>query len=204
MIEKFEDCLKLANEFLLTKERKNYYEFKVIDEDFSDYCSYTNELSDKEVLQVRQLKEKYPDDYTKHLDEIFDDPDVIHDFSCGDEIVSIDTDYVIHKYAVTIHELKPDGTVFSFPHSIELKDEEYAKLLAWQLYDVHLTINMLRHRDRSLYDTVMRCIDAHYYQLEGYYWVDNPYVATLDEVKTDAAEILQKYNLKQSSGYLVG
>ena len=34
IIHTFEQALKLANEFLVTKERKNFYEFECIDEMF--------------------------------------------------------------------------------------------------------------------------------------------------------------------------
>ena len=34
IIHTFEQALKLANEFLVTKERKNFYEFECIDEIF--------------------------------------------------------------------------------------------------------------------------------------------------------------------------
>ena len=203
IIETFEQAKKLANEFLSTKERKNYYDFECIDEEFSENVCYTNELSDEEVSKILQLKDKYPNDYSLHLDEMFDDPDYIHDFSAGQEIVSIDTDHAQHKYAVTIHEPKPDGQVRSFAHSIILNDDEYAQLLAWHLFDEHLTINTLRHRDSNLCGTIMRAIDYYFYQPEGYLWVDNPYLATLDEAKADAETIVAKNNIKRDGGYLV-
>jgi hypothetical protein len=201
-IETLEQAQKLATEFLATKERKNYYDFECIDEEFSENVCYSNELSDKEVSKILQLKEKYPKDYGLHLDEIFDDPDYVHDFSAGQEIVSIDTDHAQHKYAVTIHELKPDGQVRSIAHSITLRDDEYIRLLAWQLFDEHLTINTLRHRDSNLCGVIMRAIDYYFYQPEGYLWIDNPYTATLDEAKADVDAIVAQKGIKRGGGYL--
>lgn len=115
IIHTFEQALKLANEFLVTKERKNFYEFECIDEMFDKSVCYANELSDDEVSKINQLKEKYPDNYVLHLNEIFDDPDDICNFSEGQELVSIDTDYVMHKYAVTIYIVQlPNKQLQSF------------------------------------------------------------------------------------------
>jgi len=49
----------------------------------------------------------------------------------------------------------------------------------------------------------MRGIDGHYYQPEGYLWVDNPYVATLDEAKADAETIIRQHDITRGGGYLV-
>lgn len=201
MIENFEQALQLANEFLTTKERKNYYETKGYCETYDNNAGMLVELSDEMASQIRSLKERYGQDFANHLKEIIDDEDVISDMFYGNP-VDIDLDYVYHQYTFKIHELKPDGTVISFPCNIDLKDEEYARLLAWHLYDDHLTINILRQRDSSLYDTITRGIDGHYYQEEGYLWVDNPYVATLDEAKADSETIIRQHNIQRSSGYL--
>lgn len=60
IINTFEQALKLANEFLVTKERKNFYEFECIDEMFDKSVCYANELSDDEVSKIKQLKENTP------------------------------------------------------------------------------------------------------------------------------------------------
>ena len=202
-IEDFETALKLANEFLSTKERKNYYDFEAIDEECWENVIYANALSDDEVAQLRTLKEKFGKKFVEHLDEVYDDPDIIHDLTCGCEIVDIDLDHVAHRYACKIHELKPDGTISTYNQDVELSDDQYSKLLAWHLFDVHLTINTLRHRDNDLYLAVMRGIDNYYYQIEGYYWVDNPYVATLDEAKADADTIMHQHDIQRDGGYLI-
>ena len=199
----FNQCLELAQQFLAKKERKNYYDFKAIDEEVSGYVYYSNALSDDEVAQLRALKEKYGEKFTEHLDEVYDDPDIIHDLTCGCEIVDIDIDHVAHKYACKIHELKPDSTVSTYNQDVELSDDQYAELLAWHLFDEHLTINTLRHRDNNLYLAIMRGIDNYYYQIEGYYWVDNPYVATLDEAKADADAIIRLHDIQRDGGYLI-
>ena len=145
LIETFEQALQLANEFLATKERKNYYESKGISEPYPEYAGMLVELSDDLVSQIRTLKERYGQDFVNHLQEIIDDEDVISDMFYGDP-VDINLDYVYHQYAFKIHELKPDGTTNVYSCNIDLKDEEYARLLAWHLYDEHLTINILRQQ----------------------------------------------------------
>ena len=200
-IETFEQALQLANEFLATKERKNYYESKGFGDPCPEYVGMLIELSDDMVSQIRELKERYGQDFVNHLNEVIDDEDVISDMFYG-EPVDIDLDNVMHQYAFTIHELKPDGTVSNYPWSIELKDEEYARLLAWHLFDEHLTINILRQRDGNLYNTIMRGIDSHYYELEGFFCAEYPYVATLDEAKADTDAIIRMHDIKREGGFL--
>ena len=105
MIENFEDSLKLATEFLPKKERKNYYEFKVIQEPFAEYLVAQNELSDEDVKRLHELKEKYQETFVEHLSEALDE-DTIDDLDCGDELVDIDFDNVQHQYRFKVHHLK--------------------------------------------------------------------------------------------------
>ena len=67
MIETFEQALQLANEFLATKERKNYYESKGISEPYPEYAGMLVELSDDLVSQIRTLKERYGQEFVNHL-----------------------------------------------------------------------------------------------------------------------------------------
>ncbi len=200
-IETFEDSLKLANEFLTKKERKNLYEFKVIEEPFDDYVYPKNELSDEEVERLRQLKAKYQEAFVEHLNEALDE-DTIDNLDCGDELVDIDLDYVMHQYRFKVHHLKPDGTVVSYDRMVELKDEEYARLLAWHLFDNHLIINTLRYRDSNLYSRILREVDLYYWEDGIAITVDNPYLVTMDEVKADAEMIMKEKGIQQSLGYL--
>lgn len=202
IIQTFEQALKLANEFLVTKERKNFYEFECIDEMFDKSVCYANELSDDEVSKINQLKEKYPDNYVLHLNEIFDDPDDICNFSEGQELVSIDTDYVMHKYAVTIYIVQlPNKQLQSFSDEIILTDVEYTRLLAWHLLYKNITMNSLYYYDRNLFSAITRNIDNYFYQLEGYMMVANsPYCASLDEAIADAEAIINLYNIERFDG----
>ena len=202
IIHTFEQALKLANEFLVTKERKNFYEFECIDEMFDKSVCYANELSDDEVSKINQLKEKYPDNYVLHLNEIFDDPDDICNFSEGQELVSIDTDYVMHKYAVTIYIVQlPNKQLQSFSDEIILTDVEYTRLLAWHLLYKNITMNSLYYYDGNLFSAITRNIDNYFYQLEGYMMVANsPYCASLDEAIADAEAIINLYNIERFDG----
>lgn len=48
-IDIFEDCQQLAQNFLATKERVNYYETKGIADPYPDYVSMLTALTDEEV-----------------------------------------------------------------------------------------------------------------------------------------------------------
>lgn len=200
--QSFENCLKLAAEFLTEKERKNYYLFTAYD-DFSDtdYGCF-NVLSDSDVAQLRELKDKYGRAFFGHLGEVFDDPDTIHDFTGGGDILDIDLDTVYHRYGIVLHELHPDGAVFSTRTKVTLSDDQYARLIAWHLYDEHLTMNLLRHHDRELYDVVMLAADNYYSDTDcDCLMVSHPYLVTLDEAKADSEQIVVKHNIKRNGWY---
>ena len=201
MIENFEDSLKLATEFLAKKERKNYYEFKVVQEPFADYVFPLNELSDEDVKHLRELKEKYQEAFVKHLSEALDE-DTIDDLDCGDELVDIDLDNVQHQYRFKVHHLKQDGTVRSYDRLVTLTDEEYARLLAWHVFDNHLIINTLRYRDSNLYNRILREVDLYYWEDGIAIMQDDPYLVTMDEAKADAEMIVKENGINHTSGYL--
>ena len=200
-IENFEDSLKLATEFLAKKERKNYYEFKVVQEPFADYVFPLNELSDEDVKRLRELKEKYQEAFVKHLSEALDE-DTIDDLDCGDELVDIDLDNVQHQYRFKVHHLKQDGTVRSYDRLVTLTDEEYARLLAWHVFDNHLIINTLRYRDSNLYNRILREVDLYYWEDGIAIMQDDPYLVTMDEAKADSEMIVKENGIEQTSGYL--
>ena len=197
----FDQCLEMAQQYLAKKERKNYYEFKIIDPPCPEYVYCKVELSDEEVEMLRQLKVKYPEDFCSHLDEIFDE-DTIDDFTCGDEIVDIDLDYVLHQYRFRVHHVKPDGTVSAYDRLVELKDDEYAKLVAFHIFDQHFIINTLRYHDDNLYSRILRGVDQYYYQDNIAMEVDDPYLVTMDEAQADAEAIVKEKGLKRVGGYL--
>ena len=86
----FDECLAMAQDFLTTKQRGCFYRFTALDDNYdSEYCC-DNELSADDVARLRVLKDKYGNAFVGHLDEVFSDPDVIYDFTGGDEILAID------------------------------------------------------------------------------------------------------------------
>ena len=201
MIENFEDSLKLANEFLAKKERKNYYEFEIIQEPFVEHMYCLNELSNEDVERLRELKAKYQEAFVEHLDEALDE-DTIGNLNYGDELVDIDLDYVQHQYRFMVHHIKPDGTVDSYNRMVTLTDDEYARLLAWHVFDNHLVINTLRYRDSKLYSHILREVDRYYWDDCTAMMVDDPYLVTMDEAKADAEMIMKENGIEQTSGYL--
>ena len=199
----FDQCLTLANEFLTTKQRNSFYRFTALDDNFDrEYCCY-NELSADDVARLRTLKDHYGDSFVRHLDEVFSDPDLIHDFTGGGKILAIDLDHVHYHYSVSLHELQPDGTVHTIPTRVAFSDDEYARLLAWHLYDEHLTVNTLRYRVRKLYDTVLDGADLYHTDIDGdCLFISNPYLITLDEARTDADLIVHHHNIERTGAYV--
>ena len=200
ILENFDECLKLAKEYLPTKERKNYYYFKTITEPYPEYTYFLQPIDDAELPALKSLKEKYGEQFPKHLDEVYDDPDVISDFICGDEFIDVDLDTIAHMYTFKTHEVKPDGTIFSFNISVELSDEEYAQLIAWHLLYNHTTSNTLRYQDQKLYDRIWREVD-HRVSDDGCIMTDYPYTVTFDEVLADVDIITRQHNIKYIEGY---
>ena len=201
MIREFDDCLKLAKEYLAHKQRDNYYDFEVLDEEYPEYVHYLNSLSDEEVEKIRQLKKKYPEDYCQHLVEVFEDPDVVHDLSCGQEIISIDTETISHKYRFVSHEVS-DEKWKTRKIQITLSDDDYARLLAWHLFDDHLIINTLYYRDEALYKKIQREVDWAHSDDGWFIPYSNPYIVTMDEANEDADQIRKLNGIEKSSGYM--
>lgn len=199
----FDQCLTLATEFLTTKERSNFYQFTALDDNYgTEYLCY-NELSADDVARLRALKDHYGDDFVSHLNEIFSDPDLLHDFTGGGEILAIDLDNVHYHYGVSLHELQADGTVHTIHTRVAFSDDEYARLVAWHLYDEHLTVNTLRYRDRKLYDSVLDGADLYHTDIDGdCLFVSNPYLITLDEARADADLIVRHHNIERTGAYV--
>lgn len=200
MNEEFQKYLEMAQAYLAKKERKNYYVTKGICEPYPDYCDYLAALTDEEVRQIRALKEQYGEDFISHLNEVFDDEDVISDLFYG-EPVDIDLDDLRHQYAFTISEVNGDEVVLSREVLFELTDSDYAKLLAWHLYDSHLVMNTLFYRDEDLCRKIM--LDSMRYHCdEGVPLLSNPFVFTMDEALYDAEQIRKENNLDKTTGYV--
>ena len=199
----FDECLILAQDFLTTKQRNSFYRFTALDDNFDrEYCCY-NELSADDVARLRVLKDKYGDAFVRHLDEVFSDPDIIHDFTGGGEILAIDLDHVHYYYSVSLHELQPDGTVYTIHTSVAFSDDEYARLIAWHLYDEHIVINTLRYRDRKLYDSVLDGADLYHTDIDvDCLFVSNPYLITLDEARADADLIVRQRGIEHDGAYV--
>ena len=83
-----------------------------------------------------------------------------------------------------------------------LTDEEYARLLAWHVFDNHLIINTLRYRDSNLYNRILREIDLYYWEDGIAITEDAPYLVTMDEAKADAEKIVKNNGIEYTSGYL--
>jgi hypothetical protein len=195
----FDLCLTLATAFLANKVRTNYYETKAIYEPYPDFVTTLAELSDEEVRKIRDLKHQYGKDFVNHLNEVINDPDVIHDMFCGDA-VDIDLEHIHHQYVFNIRTVHGEE-VTSRQILIELSDEDYIKLLAWHLYDSHLVLNTLFYRDEELCKKIMH--DSMRWVCDGEApMFSDPFVLTMDEALADADLIRQEHNLTKSPGFV--
>lgn len=204
-MDRFETFLSWAKEYIATKERTKYYSFNSMDA-FYQKASYLDTLTDENVAYIREQKEKYGADFDKHIDDILDkifkEEEMGFLLSDLEKIIDIDIDHIYYKYKFKIYEIDADKKVHTLSHDVELSDDDYAKLLAWIIVDDFLTMNTLRHHDRNLYDTIMRGIDAHYYD-DDCFFCENPYVAVFDEAQTDAEAIMKQHDIHRSGGHLM-
>lgn len=199
----FEICQTLAKEFLSTKERARFCDFTVFNDNIGCERDVLNQLSDEDVAALRALKGKYGEEFVKHLDEVYDDSEFIDELSVGCELLDIDLDTVWRRYDVTIHELHPDRTLSSASTQVTLSDDDYINLLTWHLYDEHLTMNLLRHRDERLYRLIMDEAESYYIDLDDdCLFVNNPYLVTLDEAKADSELIVAQHDIERTGAYL--
>lgn len=199
-IDIFEDCLQLAKKFLSKKDRVNYYESRGIAEPYADYACMLTPLTDEEVCKIKEVKERYGEDFVEHLNEVIDDPDVISDMFYGDP-VDIDLETIHHQYKFTIRSVRGE-TVSSREVLVELSDDDYCKLLAWHLFDSHILMNTLFYRDEELYKKIMHDVMC-WLSDDGIVMVDDPFVVTMEEALNDKEQILKENNFTQTEGYRV-
>lgn len=181
--------IKLAKTFLSSKKRKNYYEIIALNDDNLEELRFLQELDDDNIRSLRNLREKYGKDvFVKHLDEVFTDPDEIHDLTCGCEILNFNLDKSFHQYRFALHELIGE-TLQRRDVLVELTDEWYIRLLSYCIEDSDMNVNKLRYADKTLHGIVTRETD-NYLCDDGFFTASNPYLITMDEIKEDAAQIL--------------
>jgi hypothetical protein len=201
MNEELQKYQELAKSYLAKKDRVNYYETSSYSDFTDENVGMLVELSDEEVSKIRDLKARYDKDFVNHLGEVFDDEDIISDMFYTEERLDIDLDFVYHQYRFTLSEVN-GYQVSSRQVLIQLSDEEYAKLLAWHLYDSHLVINTLFYRDENLARRIMR--EAMRYKCDDDApLLSHPYVIVMDEALADADQIRQDKGIKKDEGYLM-
>ena len=67
-----------------------------------------------------------------------------------------------NMYWFCISELRPDGHLNDFRGGVELSDDDYARLLAWHLFDEHLIVRSLQKYDNKLYDAIISAVRNQY------------------------------------------
>lgn len=180
---------RLAKKFLAGKERRNYYEILALDESNLEEVRFLQEFSNDELVNLCSLREKYgKNDFIKHLDEVYADPDEIRDLACGGDILELNLDKPYHQYRFAQHELRGD-TILRTEVLVELTDEEYIRLLSYSIEDKYMNANKLRYADRALHRKVTREVD-HCLCDDGFFMGCNPYLITMDEAREDADKVL--------------
>lgn len=193
------DFSALAQNYLATKHRLAHYDVHYI----TDCCpadgwSSLVSFSEEEKQQIDYLVVKYgKEKFFNHLDEIFDD-ERLYDIAPGD-IIGFDIDSEYYLYDFTCHQITNEG-IKARAIKIHLTDEIYLQLLELHLEDKFMNINRLKYADRSLYDIIMRGVDSCFCD-DGFYMSLYPYTVTMDELKTDAANIFEQ-NPEHFSDYV--
>lgn len=190
-----EELLKLAHEYMATKETRKYYTVNVYNEELDQIDNYWANVSAEEIEGFFSLREKYGQkEWLKHLKEVIPDDDDRQDALCAsdDLIFDIELDSPQNMYAFRIHELTPTG-LSAYCKLIDISDDKYAKLLALCLGDNTMNFNKLEYADKDLYSYLHRCIDRYY----GFNDYDNlatsPYLVTMDEAMDDIEKILKAH-----------
>ncbi len=195
--------MQLATAYFNSKPRKPYYEIVALNEDNLSEVIYLEDFSDEEYQALMSLRERYGmDNYIQHLDEVFTDPDELHDLSCGQEIVRVNLDNPCYQYEFGRHELV-NNQLSRNTALVVMFDDNYISLLALMLSDPKMNMNKLQFADSFLYNTIYSQI-IHMGCDDGFYMGDYPFLVTMDEVLKDAEAIRAQHpelNVKGSMGY---
>lgn len=190
-----------AMDFLSKKPRKNYYRVHYLDDNLNENY-YLQYMTDEEVKFFDELKNMYG---SYNIDELLDEyqeklPNY-DEWFIGQHIMGIDTEVAYHHYSFTCHELHDDEKLSHYEVLVELSDVEYIDLLTLCIMDPHMNMNKLRYANKQLHDKITTGVDS--YQVDEILFIgSNPYLITMDEVKSDAAQIVKEKNITISKGYM--
>ncbi len=180
--------MQMATAYFNQKQRKPSYEVVALKEDCLAEVIYLESFSDEEYQSLLSLRAKYgDDDYIKHLEEVFTDPDELYDLSCGQEIVSLNLDNPCYQYEFGRHELVGDRLVKTTVHVV-MFDEHYIMALALVLSDPKMNMNKLQFADEFLYRSIYSQV-IHMSCDDGFYMGNHPFLITMDELERDAEAI---------------
>lgn len=191
--------VQYVKDFVANKIRKNYYEVLGLNDCYCTPDRFLQELTREQLEGLKVLREKYGDDeFYNHLEEVFTDPDELHDLSCGEEIVGLDLDKIYHKYEFARHDFIK-GEMVRVPILLEMNDEDYVRLLTLCVEDGGMNMNKLKYADFSSYKKLMWKVDYTTCDDDFYEW-NYPFFVTFDELKADAEQIVSQNPEFRSSG----
>lgn len=195
MMQENEVFVNLAREFFASKEHSvAYYDYIGVFDDEIENGKFRVQLDEPTLAGLHALREKYGEKtWLKHLKEVIADDDMRYDTLGGndDDIVDIKLDEPVPVFDFAIHELTSKG-MRQTTVSLDMKDEDYIRLLAICVEDPTMNFNKLRYADKKLYDFLRSEIDW-YFTEDGFYMGANPFLVTMDEVLGDAEAILQAH-----------
>lgn len=192
MLDDKKDVLDLCvRDFVAKKVRKNYYEILGLNDCYCTPDRFLQEFTEEQLEGLMALREKYgKDKFYSHLEEVFTDPDELHDLTCGEEVVGLNLDKVYHQYEFSRHDFIK-GEAVRVPILLEMNDEDYARLLTLCVEDGGMNMNKLKYADFSSYKELMWKVDYTTCHDDFYDW-DYPFLVTFDELKADAEMIVSQ------------
>ena len=182
---------KIVEEFMANKPKNRVYPVTFLNEETGEYVMYLK-FTPEQVDAIRSVIEKYKmENFNDHIEEIVSPEDEPTDLF-PDEVIDIDLATDFNAYAFTIHYMLKDGTMGARKIEVEDLPKNYARWLELCVEDKGMNFNKMRYADEVSYKSLLRSIDLNNCD-DGFYIDNYPYLITMDELKADAATILENH-----------
>ena len=204
----------IISNFLASKPREVNYEVQYLQ--FVGYYdnievdgiepSVLKKLTDEQIEIIRQVNEKCKKEELNFWEVIEEEGADKYEFlqtkSCDIHTslvpngVDLDNPHYMYKFKIAIFadNLEDQPKVHEF--SIDLTDDEYAKLLDWQLCNWYSGFNFLRNREPELFQKMSNRIENGFTPDWCPTMLAPTYAIEMTEVKADARAIFEQYGEK--------
>ena len=204
----------IISNFLASKLREINYEVQYLL--FTEYYdnievdgiepSVLKKLTDEQIEIVRQIKDKCKKEELNFWEVMEEEGVDKYEFlqtksgyihhSLVPNGVDLDNPHYMYKFKIAIFADNIEDKPLVREFSIDLTDEEYAKLLDWQLCNWNSGFNFLRNREPELF----KKMSARFENCFSTDWAPThyapAYVIEMTEVKADARAIFEQYGEK--------